>query len=124
MIRWLSFIRYPDGITIEEGDRWFLGTRAQELKQLKGICRYLTWKSEETPGARPGRPWNRLTEIGFRDWPSLRAAMANFPVVAAPPWGEPGFEVESIFVADNPEYDFFRDTPAWLEAEHRQGEPK
>ncbi len=109
MIRWLSFVRYPDGVSRMEGDRWFLGTRVQELKQLEGICRYVTWRGEDDPGERRERPWHRLTEMGFRDWPSFERAMTGFPILSQPPWDDGEIEVESIFIGDKPEYDFLRD---------------
>ena len=40
MIRCIFLLRYRDGVSVEEGDRWYLGTHTQEAKRIKGLVRY------------------------------------------------------------------------------------
>lgn len=111
MIRWLAMLRYPEGVSIEEGDRWYLGTHTQEAKQMKGLCRYLTWQAHESSWQRPGRQWHRLTELGFRDFAAWKEAQDNLPLWTPPPYGPRGFYSEAILIGDKPEYDFLQETP-------------
>ncbi len=129
MLRWLFLIRYPDNISIEEGERWYLGTHSQEAKHLKGLESYKTWKGQALPpDLRPGTaenrpnrpPWYRVTELGFKDFSAwkegqeqrrVEAADKNQPVWTPPPYAGPGFISETIFIADEPEYDFLKEIP-------------
>lgn len=122
MIRWVFLLRYPDGVDIKEGERWYLGTHTQEAKHMKGLCRYVTWKAQPAPEAMPGRTieqlkqWVRLTEVCFVDWDAWREAVIEKPLTFTPaPWADPArvtkgtaasFIAETIFVGDAPEYDF------------------
>jgi hypothetical protein len=111
MIRCLTFIRYPDGISIEEGDRWYLGTRTQEEKHLEGLCRYLTWKADESSWRRQGREWHRLTEMGFHDLRAFSKTVKHGRIWTPAPYGAEGYHAESILIGDKPEYDFLNDPP-------------
>ena len=43
MLRYVCLLGYPDGVPVEEGERWYLGTHTQEAKHLRGLRRYVTW---------------------------------------------------------------------------------
>ncbi len=109
MIHWLALIRYPEAVSIEEGDRWYLSTHTQEAKHVEGLCRYLTWRADESTAQRPGRPWHRLTELGFASFEAWREAQDRAKLWTPAPWGQPGMLAESIFIGDKPQYDFLRD---------------
>ncbi len=128
MIRWLFLLRYPDGVSVEDGERWYLGTHTQEAKHMKGLCRYVTWKLEPPPEGMPGRPvevlkrWARLTEVCFIDWDAWKAAVIDHPLSFTPaPWADPAkvqkgtsasFVAETMFLGDAPEFDFLSVVPA------------
>jgi hypothetical protein len=127
MIRWVFLLRYPEGVSIDEGERWYLGTHTQEAKLQKGLCRYVTWKLEPAPVATPGRSletlnrWVRLTEVCFTDWEAWRQSNVENPGKYTPaPWADPAkvqrgtaasFISETIFIGDRPEYDLLREIP-------------
>jgi hypothetical protein len=128
MIRMLWLIRYPEEITVEEGDRWYLGTHVQEVKQSPAFARYLTWTpldipafGETVPGP-DGVPvvrapssanspkWHRVTEMAFRDfntWATRHQGMAPFTPA---PWGR-GFISERVVISDKPELDILAEEP-------------
>jgi hypothetical protein len=128
MLRWLFLIRYPDQITAEEGERWYLGTHTQEARHLENLESYKTWKGlvlpdELRPGtaeARPGTPWYRVTELGFKDFAAWKEGQdqrreqqlaKGQPVWTPPPYNWPGFISERIFLSDQPEYDLLKEMP-------------
>ena len=129
MLRWVFFIRYPDTITIEEGERWYLGTHVPEATSLKNLVSYKTWKGVEVPEElrpgtaehRPNRPrWHRVTELGFKDLAAWKEGQDHRresqlakgePVWTPPPYGWPGFISETIFLTEEPEYDFLKALP-------------
>lgn len=109
MIRHLALIRYPDGVSKEEGERWYLGTHTQEAKNLKGLCSYLTWKSEDSLERPRGQRWDRVTVLGFKELAAWREAQDAAPLWTHAPYGTRGFLAEPIFIPDSPQYDFLRD---------------
>lgn len=129
MLRWLFLIRYPENISVEEGERWYLGTHTQEAKHLKNLQSYKTWKAHLVPpDMRPGtaarsgdRPeWHRVTELGFKDMAAWHEGQIRRrdeqqargqPVWTPPPYEWPGFISEQVFISDEPEYDFLKEIP-------------
>ena len=77
--RWHVLLRYPDGVTAEEGERWFLETHAPEVCAFPGLRRFFSYRViDETCacpacGATAGRrrrrrcstEWHRLSELWF-----------------------------------------------------------
>lgn len=119
MIRWISMIKYPEGVPVTEGDDWYLRRHTQEAKQMAGhgLVGYKTWRalSPRFDGRTQTRAelvsFARLSELWFPDWEAFRSAMAA-PIEFSPaPYGAPGFESEQVFVAEEPEFDLLRDTP-------------
>jgi hypothetical protein len=125
VIRWIFFVGYPDGVSDEEGDAWYLGTHVQEARTMKGLRRYRTWKLQPAPEAGAGRSletlnrWNRMTELGFDDWDAWRVAIKESPVDFSPaPWAEKqegtaaaSYVSETIFVGEEPEFDLLAAPP-------------
>jgi hypothetical protein len=137
MIRMLWLLRYPEGVSVEEGNEWYLGTHAQEVKQSGAFCRYLTWKPLEIPPGYDalgpdGRPqsfvdgqrpiWHRVTEMGFRDFDAWKARYDNRPVgppgysrppgdvtPGGTPWGTDRYE--RVVIADKPDWDLLAEEP-------------
>lgn len=115
LVRWLFLLRYPETITKEAGEAWYLGTHTQEAKRMHGLRRYLSWKAETRPSTIAGlgpSTWDRLTELTFADWSAWqRGAVTEMPDWTAPPYGNPGFLSETVFIPEPPEYDFLAERP-------------
>lgn len=119
MIRWLYLFKYPEGVPLAEGERWYLETHTQEAKRMAdhGLIGYRTWKGLEAPFGTPSRTreqlneYKRVTELVFPDWEAFRAAVVESGITYTPaPYGR-GFEYKTIFLAEEPEYDLLRDIP-------------
>jgi hypothetical protein len=119
MLRWVFLIKYPDGVSPEEGEAWYLGTHATEARRQKGLRRYLTWKLEPAPEGGAGRTqeqlntWVRMTELGYDDWDAWHEAIVANPLQYTPaPWAvqqegtaSASYMSQTIFVGDEPQFD-------------------
>ena len=119
MLRWVFFLRYPDGVSKDDGERWYLGTHTQEAKHLQGLRRYRSWKALKASTAPPWTTvdslnrWDRVTELAFDDWDGWHeAAVKHVPEYTPAPYGARGFEFETIFIQDERDDDFLRSSPA------------
>lgn len=121
MIRWVYLIKYPEGVPVEDGERWYLGTHTQEAKQMAehGLVSYKTWRALTAPMGTKSRPaeflnqWVRVTELVFRDWDAYRASVIDAPIeYSGAPYGDKGFEYTTVFLgAEEPEYDLLKQVP-------------
>ncbi len=120
MIRWLFLLKYPEGVPVEEGERWYLGTHTQEAKRMAdfGLQRYRTWKGLDAPFDTPSRTreqlneYRRLTELTFPDWDAFKAAAVDSGIsYTRPDYGRHGFYYHTIFVGEEPEYDLLNEVP-------------
>ena len=79
------------------------------------VRRYVSWnaspRASELPSLVPGK-WDRLTELAFADFDAWAdGAVTNMPTWTPPPYGQPGFLSETVFIRENPEYDFLSEIP-------------
>jgi hypothetical protein len=120
VIRWMYLFKYPEGVSVEDGERWYLGTHTQEAKQMAahGLIGYRTWKALKAPFGAGSRTqeqlneWERVTELVFEDWDAFDAAMKNSGITyTAPSYGPKGFIYQTIFLGEEPEYDLLREVP-------------
>ena len=115
MLRYVCLLGYPDGVPVEEGERWYLGTHTQEAKHIPGLRRYVSWRAAPRPpdvgDQRPSR-WDRVTELAFDGWDGWRdGAVARSPRYTPAPYGPRGFHSETVFIRGEPEYDLLAQTP-------------
>jgi hypothetical protein len=109
--RWMTLIKYPDNISVDEGDEWFFGEFAPAFVNHTSTTRFLTSRvlREEN-----NCPFHRLFEIWFdgpEEWnAAVRAAATK---VKKPEWSTkdvwPYFnrfsEIASMFLSDIAESD-------------------
>jgi hypothetical protein len=50
VIRWVTAIRYPEGVSEEEGEEWFLNVHAKETLKQPGLLKFVSYKSAEGGG--------------------------------------------------------------------------
>jgi len=119
IMRWIRAFKYPDGVSLEDGDKWYLNTHSQELKKQTGLLRYTSHLVAGNPPGKvpwlwPQPYWHRLSEFWYEDFSAWRKAVIESPPrLTPPPWGsnEPFVEMASVFVALKPTIDFIRDDP-------------
>jgi hypothetical protein len=120
MIRFIHHFNYPAGISVADGDAWYLGTHVPRVRSLPGVRGYRSWRQVDVgipyPSAGAPSPHNqfvRKTELCFDDLEAWQHAYRSAPELWQPGvQGKPGFaEFECMLIDEEPQYDLLRDAP-------------
>ena len=137
ILRWLQFIKYPSGITLQEGEDWFLNTHVPEVIQQPGLIRFFSHKALPDDGRPPvpvskkqapykgsqshnilnGIHWDRVNELWYENnngW--VASNVTHKPHYTKPSWANyehypffrPGQNFASAFLLEYPDQDFLR----------------
>lgn len=109
-VRWVYFVRYPKDVPVAEGESWFLQVHAPQLAKLKGLKRFVSYKSAD-PLTRADQ-WVRMCELWFDDYDAWRAAVLDAPpAFTKPRWGGefPFTDIISLFTGAQADMDFMRE---------------
>lgn len=124
ILRWYIALKYPDGVPVEEGEKWFLEVHSKEVMQQPGITRYFSYRTMAPPG-RPASPWVRVVEQWYEDFDGWRKSILDSPPqYTKPPWAkydkypflEPYLDFVSTFVLEKPTNDWLRDYNGYVPA--------
>ena len=95
-MRWYQALKYPDGISVEEGEKWYLEVHSQKAKEQPGLLRYVSHRVlENLPIVTPR---HRVTEMWYQDSDAWRKE-------------EPFVDMTSTFVLYKPDVNLLRDNP-------------
>jgi len=109
--RWLTMLNYPDGVSQEEGDKWYKEQFLAELANLPEVKRILSSRVLDDPKTGP---FQRVTEIWFNNTNDWQAAMEKVKAkIAKPKWAkwdqfpyiEPYKNMVGEFLLERPESD-------------------
>lgn len=109
--RWLITFKYPDNISLEEGDKWFKDKFVPKVAKLPEVTRFISSKVLDNPRVSP---FQRVVEIWFKNRKEWQKAMKEVAdKVEKPSWAtyktfpymEPYKDFVSIFLLDHPEED-------------------
>lgn len=112
ILRWYCVFKYPEGVSVADGEKWYLETHSQEVKQQPGLLRYVSHRVVDN--APFPTPWTRVSELWYEDFESWRKAnMESPPQYTPPPWDRPDpfVDMVSVFAKYKPDFDFLRDNP-------------
>ena len=118
MIRFVHLFNYAEGVSKEEGEKWYLGEHVPQAKKLSGVVRYRSWPWVDAgiPYPSPGAPtpfnqFVRRSELCFEDVGAALNALKSSPALWIPSAaGTPGFrEFECMLLGEEPEYNMLRD---------------
>lgn len=109
--RWLIAFKYPDGVSQEDGDKWFKDSFVKELTKLPEVNRIISSRVLSTPRTSP---FQRVAEIWFdnsKQWEKAMSEIEN--KVQKPNWAtydkfpyiEPYKDFVGEFLLDKPESD-------------------
>lgn len=129
ILRWVTVIRYPDDVSIEDGEKWFLEVHAREALKQYGLLKFVSHRVLDLD-SNPGRgsssfneemsrtsetqrrkPWVRVNEYWYKDFDTWRKAVIESPPeYTAPSWGGtyPFVEMSSTFIPYMPDIDFIK----------------
>jgi hypothetical protein len=112
IMRWFCLFRYPEGVSPEEGERWYLDTHSQEVKEQPGLLKYVSHRALENPLF--SGVWHRMSELWYENMDAWRRAVVDSPPrYTPPPWNSeyPFVHLVSVFVRNTPDVDFLKDNP-------------
>jgi hypothetical protein len=116
IIRWVTAFKYPEGVTKEEGDEWYIKVHAPEVCKQPGLKRFFSFRSVD-PTPMVG-PFVRVSEMWYENHSAWRnAILLNPPKYTKPSWAKhdkypflkPGTDFVSMFLLERPECDFLKD---------------
>jgi hypothetical protein len=131
ILRWITFIAYPDGVSEEAGEKWFKEVYAKEAVKQPELLKFVShkvWKNEnpdvtiadvptgdmDMPAGMPAmKQWVRMCEYWYTDFDAWRKAVLDSPPdYTAPPWGGsyPFVDMASTFIPYYPDVDFLKGT--------------
>ena len=136
-LRWLVLLKYPAGVSVDEGEEWFLRVLAPEAARQPGAVRFVSykvlgdvakvpgrWRPDTVPPADYVKPvWDRVLELWFetfddwRTWMAACAAGCTRPAWATEetfPFVRPYEELAGTFLLERPNDDFLRDLRAYV----------
>jgi hypothetical protein len=120
-LRWIVIIKYPEGVSREEGDDWYINVHAKEVAAQPGLKRFFSFHAVE-PSSTVG-PWVRLSELWYEDHDAWRkAVITSPPKYTKPSWARgdkypflvPGIDFVSSFLLERPECDFLREYRGYM----------
>lgn len=101
-IRWVTVIRYPDNVTVEEGEKWFLEVHAKEASKQKGLINFFSHRCLDVKKANSKeKAWVRVNEYWYEDFEAWNEAVIESPPeYTKPSWGGkyPYVEMVSTFI--------------------------
>ncbi|MBT8340825.1 MAG: hypothetical protein HKP58_20365 [Desulfatitalea sp.] len=134
ILRWLIFYKYPEGVSVEEGEKWFLDVHAKEVMQQPGLIRYFSSSTLSMAPMSPPPPWFRHfftnpSRLAFAKWDRVseqwyedangwrKAVLESPPKYTKPDWAkydkypffEPNADFVSTFILEWPTYNLLRD---------------
>jgi len=116
-LRWYTFTKYPQGVSIEEGDDWFLNVHSKEVLQQPGLIGYFSASAVQVPGSAPGT-WARQSELWYENFHGWKKSVIDSPPkYTKPPWAkydkypflEPNVDFTSTFLSERPDIDYLKE---------------
>lgn len=111
LVRWVVAIKYPQGVSIEEGEDWYLNVHAPEVSKQKGLIRFFSSRVIEPKVG----PFVRISEMWYTDLNSWKHnVIEDPPVYTKPNWAsytefpflKPFVDFVGIFLDERPECNF------------------
>ena len=118
IIRWYTVTKYPKGVSLEEGEDWFLNVHTKEVLQQPGLTAFFSSRACHMPGRYPIE-WVRLTELWYEDFNSWKKSIIDSPPkYTKPSWArydkypflEPYVDFVSTFILERPDHDYIKES--------------
>jgi len=137
ILRWYVLFKYPDGVSHEEGEKWFLDVHAQEIMKQPRLYRFFSYRVIKDPIGLPGtwapgktppadsilHSWDRLIEFWYETFDDWRESVIESP----PPYSKPSWATQNTypfvepfvdfvcsFILERPNDEFWRDARGYL----------
>jgi hypothetical protein len=131
ILRWMTVFRYPEGVSVEEGDDWYVNVHAKEVMQQPGLTRFFSYRvipgqvavqegasSFLHPRSSVSSNWHRVSEQWYENsngW--VESIVKSPPAYTKPAWAkydrypflEPDVDFASTFLLERPSDDWVRE---------------
>lgn len=107
VIRWITAIRYPDGVSEAAGEDWFLNVHAEETLKQPGLLKFVSYKCLER-GGMGNMPEGDMPQMPEGEMPETGDGRSGGPMAGGVP------EARKSWVRVN-EY-WYTDFDAWRKA--------
>lgn len=116
ILRWYTVTKYPEGVSVEDGEDWFLNIHSKEVLKQPGLIAYFSHRTIDMPG-RPAT-WVRLTELWYENFYGWKESVIDSPPkYTKPSWAkydkypflEPYVDFASTFLMERPDHDYLRE---------------
>ncbi len=103
-IRWITAIRYPENVSVGDGEKWFLNVYSKEALKQPGLIKFVSYRVLDkltNTGPEDTRKWIRINEYWYESFAAWRKAVIESPPsYTKPSWGGtyPFVEMESTFI--------------------------
>jgi hypothetical protein len=120
ILRWFTCFKYPRGVSLKEGEDWYLNVHAREVMKQEGLIRYFSYRTLDWPG--PAQ-WHRVTEQWYSDFASWhKAVIEKPPEYTKPSWAkydqypflEPHKDFLGSFILERPTQDLMKDNLIYI----------
>jgi hypothetical protein len=135
ILRWMVFLKYPEGVPVDECEDWYVNVHAKETLQQSGLTRFFSFrtvKDAKLPPPKGGQKpfthpqtrliqgWDRVAELWYENARGWRQSVIDRPPsYTPPPWGghgtypffKPGTDFVGTFILERPADDYVRDLP-------------
>jgi hypothetical protein len=95
ILRWITVFRYPEGVSVEKGDNWYINVHAPHVMRQPGLTRFFSYRVLPSavpvrkgaskflhPGSEVSSNWHRVSEMWFENsngWVGLLQAGLGDP---------------------------------------------
>jgi len=112
ILRWVWVLKYPEGVSLADGEKWYLEVHSSEVARQPGLLKYVSHRAlADFPRLSS---WVRVSELWYEDFGAWRKANIDSPPkYTSPPWAddEPFLDLASTFVSYKPDVDYLKDNP-------------
>lgn len=117
ILRWVTVFKYPEGVPVEEGEKWYLGVHSEEVMKQPELTRFYSFRTINFPG-HPPYPWHRVSEMWYENFNGWKKSIVDSPPrYTEPSWAKDGeypfleayVDFVSAFILERPTNDFLRD---------------
>jgi hypothetical protein len=117
ILRWYIVTKYPKGVTLQQGEDWFVNIHSKEVLKQPGLIGYFSSRAVQIPGYPPDA-WVRLSELWYEDFNGWKESVIDSPPkYTRPSWTkydkypflEPYVDFTSTFLAERPDIDYLKE---------------
>jgi len=119
VLRWVVAIKYPEGVSREEGDAWYINVHAPEVCKQPGLKRFFSF-SKTGPDSTQ---FVRISELWYENADAWTHSVIEAPpTYTKPEWAqydrypflEPYVDMIGTFLLEAPTNDFLRDWKGYV----------